>query len=104
MPANDSPVFRLDEFPIHLGLGATAVRQTRFSGIEWYQQYGERHGGDGIEGPLVSMHGFSRSWDSWEMHPSGAELVVCTQGRITLHQELEAGSLPYGWGTETRPR
>ncbi len=47
MPVDDSPVFRLDEFPIHLGLGATAVRQTRFGGGAWYQQYGERHGGDG---------------------------------------------------------
>jgi quercetin dioxygenase-like cupin family protein len=25
------------------------------------------------------------------MHPKGAELVVCTAGEITLHQEIEGG-------------
>jgi hypothetical protein len=27
--------------------------------------------GDGAEGRLVSMHRFSQSWPSWEMHPAG---------------------------------
>ena len=34
------------------------------------------------------MHSFDESWTSWEMHPHGEELVVCTDGAITLHQQL----------------
>lgn len=82
-------VFDLRTHPAHLGLGATVTVQETFTGaMEWYQRYGERTAADGIEGRLVSMHTFSRPWDSWEMHPKGAELVVCVSGRITFHQEL----------------
>jgi quercetin dioxygenase-like cupin family protein len=28
----------------------------------------------------------------WEMHPLGAEVVLCTAGAITLHQEHADGS------------
>ena len=38
------------------------------------------------------MFTFTESWDSWEMHPNGAEVVICTSGRITLHQEKPDGS------------
>jgi quercetin dioxygenase-like cupin family protein len=75
--------------PIHLGLGATAVEQPAFTGIEWYADYGMRNAADGVEGRLVSMHAFSTSWDTWEMHPKGAEVVICTAGEITLVQEIE---------------
>ena len=61
-------------------------------GMDWYQGYGERHGGDGAEGRLVSMHSFTGNWDSWEMHPVGDEVVVCTTGEMTLHQEFPDGS------------
>lgn len=80
------------ENPIHLGLGATAISQPLFTGMEWYQGYGERHDADGIDGRLVSMHRFSESWDSWEMHPLGDEVVLCLTGRMTLHQEYADGS------------
>ena len=79
-----------DQF-VHLGLGATAEVQPPFDGLDWYEGYGERHDGDGAEGRLVSMYSFSESWDSWEMHPAGAELVVCTAGTITLIQEHNDG-------------
>lgn len=82
-------VRKLEDHPLHLGLGATAISQPEFTGgMEWYMGYGDRHGGDGAEGRLVSMHSFTQSWDSWEMHPSGDEVVVCTSGRMTLIQEL----------------
>jgi len=70
-----------------IGLGSTAVVQPAFAGLDWYQGYGERHGGDGdgAEGQLVSMHSFTESWDSWEMHQLGDEVVLCLSGRITLH-------------------
>ncbi len=79
--------------PLHLGLGATAVSQpAMIGGMEWYQAYGVRHGGDGAEGRLVSMYRFTESWDMWEMHPAGAEVVLCTAGSMTLHQEHADGS------------
>lgn len=84
---------RLDECFIHLGLGATAVSQPPFDGMAWYEGYGARHAADGVEGRLVSMYRFSESWDSWEMHPAGSEVVICTEGAITLVQEHPDGRL-----------
>ena len=81
----------LYDFPIHLGLGAKAVAGPEFTGMEWYDGYIERHGDDLDEGRLVSLFRFSESWTSWEMHPSGEEVVCCLQGHMTLHQELTDG-------------
>ena len=81
----------LAEHFVHLGLGATAVPQPRFDGMDWYEGYSERHGADGAEGRLVSMYAFSESWDSWEMHPLGAEVVICTAGTMILTQEYPDG-------------
>lgn len=79
--------------PIHLGLGATAEIEPLFDGnMGWYGGYAERHADDGVEGRLVTMHSFSASWDVWEMHPSGSEVVLCTAGEITLLQEHPDGS------------
>jgi quercetin dioxygenase-like cupin family protein len=78
--------------PLHLGLGAKAIVQPDFTGdMDWYAAYGARHDGDGAEGRLVSMHRFTQNWDSWEMHPLGDEVVVCTSGEMTLHQEHPDG-------------
>ncbi len=83
---------RLDSNLIHLGLGATAIVQPEFTGgMAWYEDYGTRHGGDGAEGRLVAMHSFSESWDSWEMHPHGDEVVLCLSGVIMLTQEASDG-------------
>lgn len=82
----------LYEFPIHLGLGARAVAQPQFTGFDWYEAYGQRHADDGSEGRLVSLFRFEESWTSWEMHPSGEEVVCVVQGHLTLHQELPDGT------------
>jgi|SRR5581483_2564245 len=83
---------RLAEHPIHLGLGATAVSEPRFTGsMDWYAAYGERHASDGVEARLVSQHSFDQPWDAWEMHPNGSEVVICVTGAITLHQETAKG-------------
>lgn len=82
---------RLADSFIHLGLGATAVPQPPFDGMEWYDRYGERHARDGLEGRLVSAYDFSESWDSWEMHPLGSEVVICTAGSMVLTQEHPDG-------------
>lgn len=84
--------YNLVNQPIHLGLGATAVIQPEFTGMDWYEAYGPRHGADGAEGRLVAMHRFTESWTSWEVHPHGDEVVVCIDGNMTLHQELPDGS------------
>lgn len=81
----------LERFPIHLGLGARALPQPEFTGMEWYEAYGERTATDGTEGRLVVLHSFSESWTSWEMHPKGDEAVICTAGEITLIQETPDG-------------
>ena len=79
----------LESHPLHLGLGATATPQPEFTGeMSWYEGYGERHGGDGVEGRLVSQHTFTENWDVWEMHPLGAEVVLALSGTVRLHQEI----------------
>jgi len=81
----------IESHPIHLGLGSTAVSEPEFTGIEWYADYGARHAADGNEGRLVCMFNFTESWTTWEVHPNGAEVVLCTSGRMTLHQEHPDG-------------
>jgi quercetin dioxygenase-like cupin family protein len=82
---------RLEERFIHLGLGAKAVEQPPFAGMAWYEAYGARHADDGAEGRLVSQYTFTEDWASWEMHPAGAEVVICTAGAMVLVQEHAAG-------------
>lgn len=92
-PVYDEPPYDLRTHPVHLGLGATAVAQPAFAGMPWYEAYAARTAADGVEGRLVSLYDFAESWDSWEMHPAGDELVVCLAGEITLVQELSDGSV-----------
>ena len=84
---------RLSERFIHLGLGAKAVEEPPFAGMEWYEAYGARHASDGAEGRLVSQYTFAEDWSAWEMHPAGDEVVICTQGAMVLVQELADGSI-----------
>lgn len=108
--------FELAKHPVHLGLGATVETLPEFDGtMQWYQRYGQAHGGDGKEGRLVSVHSFTSDWSTWEMHPVGAELVYVIAGRMTLIQQdgdgqrrevvLEAGQAainpPGVWHTAT---
>ena len=82
----------LAEAFVHLGPGATAVPQPPFDGYAWYEAYGARHGADRAEGRLVSMHSFTEGWATWEMHPNGAEVVICTHGAMDLTQEFPDGA------------
>ncbi len=84
----------LSTHPIHLGLGATAVVEPVFTGdMAWYGGYVERHEADGTEARLVSMGEHNGAWDMWEMHPNGAEVVLCTVGTLSLTQELPEGDV-----------
>jgi quercetin dioxygenase-like cupin family protein len=79
--------------PVHLGRNAAASAEPEFTGaMDWYAAYTERHQSDGVEGRLVSMFTFDKSWEMWEMHPRGSEVVLCTAGRITLLQEHPDGT------------
>jgi hypothetical protein len=83
----------ITKYPIHLGLGAKSLVQPEFTGdMQWYMAYSDRTAQDDIEGRLVSMFTFERDWDTWEMHPKGTEVVLCTAGTMTLHQERADGS------------
>jgi quercetin dioxygenase-like cupin family protein len=85
---------QLSDHPLHLGLGATAEIEPLFTGeLSWYEDYGRRHSDDGAEGRLVSMYSFTESWDMWEMHPHGSEIVLCISGTMTLIQEKPDGSV-----------
>ena len=78
-------VAEISSRPIHLGLGATAAVEPEFTGeMSWYASYEDRHATDGVEGRLVTMHVFTESWDMWEMHPQGSEVVLCVAGRLTF--------------------
>ncbi len=78
--------------PIHLGRGGTAAVEPAFTGtLDWYQKYSVHHACGSTEGRLVSMFTFGASWDMWEMHPDGRELVLCTLGILILHQETPNG-------------
>ena len=80
---------KLQEEMVHLGLGAKALVQPPFTGLEWYQEYAKRVIADGSEGRLVSMHRFREPWPSWEMHPRGDEVVICVGGKLILIQEID---------------
>jgi hypothetical protein len=86
----DDPTFPLSRFPLHLGRGGRIDVQPEMDGsMDWYVGYGQRAAADGADGWLVSMHTFTEPWDSWEMHPNGHELVLCTDGQMVVHQELD---------------
>ena len=86
---------RLETYPIHLGKGPSAEAQPEFPrderAMDWYMNYARRTEPDGNDGRLVAMFTFTEDWPSWEMHPAGAEVVLCTAGQITLYQEFPDG-------------
>jgi quercetin dioxygenase-like cupin family protein len=84
---------KLEQHPIHLDSASGAEAQPPFTGMDWYESYVQRYAADGVRGRLVSMHTFTEPWTSWEMHPNGSEVVVCTAGEMTLHQEQPDGSV-----------
>jgi mannose-6-phosphate isomerase-like protein (cupin superfamily) len=82
--------FDLHTTYVHLGLGA---RVDTLPDFEWTQEYlesyGQRTASDGDEGRLVTLMRQDASWESWERHPAGDELVVLLSGRADLIQEID---------------
>jgi mannose-6-phosphate isomerase-like protein (cupin superfamily) len=82
--------FDLARSCVHLGRGPAAVVLPDF---EWTADalaaYRERFAGDGDQGRLVCVIAQEATWDSWERHPAGEEVVVLLSGRIDLVQEID---------------
>ncbi len=86
--ADDS--FDLHETFVHLGLGSKAVPIPDFEWTpEFLDGYSARFSDDGDEGRLVCITPQTASWETWERHPAGEELVVCLSGRVDLIQDLD---------------
>lgn len=84
----------LHDFPVHLDAHGSVIPLERFTASgQWYGAYETSAAPDGAAGRLVSMHHFDSSWDSWEMHPNGEELVICVEGEVTLIQEIWSESI-----------
>lgn len=82
--------FDLAETYVHLGLGATATPLPGFTwSHEYLAAYEERFSGDGKEGRMVCILPQDATWDAWERHPAGDEVVVLLSGRVDVVQELD---------------
>ena len=85
-----SNAFDLSKTFVHLGLGATATPLPDFEWTpEYLARYDATHASDGDEGRLVTIGEQAATWDSWERHPAGEELVVQLSGRVVLVQEID---------------
>lgn len=75
---------------VHLGRGSTA---TPLPDFEWtaahVDAYRRRFAEDGKEGRLVCVIRQDETWDGWERHPAGEEVVFLISGRVDVVQELE---------------
>lgn len=76
--------------PIHLGLGS---RAQPVEGFAWdadvLAAYAAAVADDGADGRLVVAFEGSGSWDTWERHPAGDEVVICLSGRMTVIREID---------------
>ena len=82
--------FNLSDVFIHLGVGSTATPLPDFAwSPEYLAGYQERFAADGAEGRLICVMPQEETWDSWERHPAGDEVVVLLSGRVDLVQDLD---------------
>ncbi len=57
------------------------------------EAYGAAVAQDGPDGRLVMVFEGRGSWDNWERHPAGDEVVICLSGRMTVIYETDAGDV-----------
>ncbi len=85
-----SDAFDLTSTYVHLGLGSAATVLPDFTWTqECVESYRKRFACDGNEGRLVCIVAQGETWDSWERHPAGEEVVVLLSGRVDLVQDLD---------------
>ncbi len=86
----DGEAFELDTTFIHLGLGGRAVPLPGFSFTpDYLARYTQMSDADGDEGRLVCIVHQDATWDTWERHPAGEEVVFLISGRVDLVQEID---------------
>jgi mannose-6-phosphate isomerase-like protein (cupin superfamily) len=84
------PAFDLSRTFVHLGLDARAVPIPDFEwNAEFLDGYEQSFAADGDEGRLVCIVSQDATWDTWERHPAGEELVVLLTGRADLIQDVD---------------
>lgn len=93
----DDENFDLSRTFIHLGPAAHA---TPIPDFEWTKEflahYEDEHAADAGEGRLVCISDQRETWDSWERHPAGDEVVVLLSGRVDLVQDLDGNQRVVG--------
>ena len=82
--------FDLTRTFVHLGRDSTATPLPDFEwSAEHVEAYRRRFASDGKEGRLVCVIAQDATWDGWERHPAGEEVVVLLSGRVDIVQELD---------------
>ena len=82
--------FDLSKTHIHLSPGSLAKPIADFEWTpEFLARYGADFASDGDEGRLVCVFHQGATWDTWERHPAGEEVVVLLSGRVDLIQEID---------------
>ena len=90
MTENPSDAFDLTTTFIHLGMGSKATPLPDFQWTpEYLDGYEQRFASDGDEGRIVVMNRQEATWDQWERHPAGEEVVLLLSGRVDLVQEID---------------
>ncbi|MEM9034293.1 MAG: cupin domain-containing protein [Actinomycetota bacterium] len=75
--------FEISTSPVYLGSGG------RLEVLSATAAYAEQHADDDGEGRLLCTFTFTEDWNVWEVHHEGAELVICLDGSMTVHQERD---------------
>jgi mannose-6-phosphate isomerase-like protein (cupin superfamily) len=90
MSFEESGAFDLARTFVHLGQGSTATPLPDFEwSVEQVEAYRRRFAADGNEGRLVCVIAQDATWDGWERHPAGEEVVVLLSGRVDIVQDLD---------------
>ena len=50
------------------------------------------HENEDVVPRMVAVFAFDASWNSWEMHPLGEEVVVLLDGAVDMHFEVAEGT------------
>ena len=75
---------------IHLAVDPTATPLPDFEwSPDYLEAYGRRFAADGDRGRLVCVLPQTESWDSWERHPAGEEVVFLISGRVDVVQDID---------------
>jgi mannose-6-phosphate isomerase-like protein (cupin superfamily) len=86
----EAGAFDLSRTFVHLGQGSTATPLPDFTwSQEHVEAYRNRFASDGSEGRLVCVIAQEATWDGWERHPAGEEVVFLISGRVDVVQEID---------------